>query len=196
MANEAKRFLAFLLIVTLFLPGCAREKPVKELVIPSSLSSMEVVEEIFPANPMRFILGEDLNAIYLPEGACQEGFVGGYGEPFFGAGYTMRDGSPVNQSKHELPILDFKVFKYESTEFAQRSYDGIGGAYGFQNLTHRNIALKTAVQPASEYDGENYWGVYNLSFYVVESGCFIIFFYGHDDIVQDALDRVIDTFGV
>jgi len=167
------------LMFTSVLPGCNNEQ---QLVIPSSLSPYEVVEEIFPENPMRFILGNYYAAAWQgAKGACEEGFGGGYGEPFYGTA---------------TPLLIFDVLKYESTEFAQRSYDGIGEAYGLHNLTHRNIALKTAVQPASEYGSEEYWGVSNLSFYVIESGCFIICFYGHDDIAADALDRTIDTFGV
>ena len=186
-----KGLLAVLLIAVLLLSGCA-----KEIVIPSSLDSMEVVEKIYPENPMRFILGNyyEYGAQHMAKGACEEGFVGGYSEPFYGEWYVKRDGRPINQS--EYSILIFKVLKYESTEFAQRSYGGIGEACGLHNLTHRNIALKTAVQPVSEYGGESLWGVANLSFYVVHSGCFIIYFYGRDDVAQDALDRTIDTFGV
>jgi hypothetical protein len=173
------------LMLAVVLPGCNEELPpveADELVIPSSLSPQEVVEGIFPENPMRFILGNYFHAAWQgAKGTCEEGFVGGYGEPFYGTA---------------TPLLIFVVLKYESTEFAQRSYHGIGEAHGLHNLTYRNIALKIATQPASEYGSEELWGVSNLSFYVIESGCFIIFFYGHDDIAADALDRIIVAFGV
>ena len=191
-----KALLAVLLIATLLLPDCAGEKPAKEIVIPSSLSSTDVMKQIYSDNPSSFILGESLAISDLPDGAWEEGFAEGYRDPFGGGWYIKRDGSPVKKSYEYDLVLIFKVLKYESTEFAERSYDGIGEAYGFHNLTYRNIPFKTGVKPASEYGGESLWGVSNVYFYVVHSGCFIIHIEGHDDIARDALDRTIDTFGV
>jgi len=192
---KSKKFLfgvvVVLLLVTSVLPGCNKEQ---QLVIPSSLSPYEVVEEIFPKNPFRFIVGTSLDTTNLPKGACKEGFDGGYSEPFFGVWYIKRDGRPINQSM--ALILDFEVLKYQGTEFAQRSYDGIGEAYELQNLTYRNIALKAGVEPVSEEDAEIVGGVSNVSWYLIQSGCFVICIDGHDDVAQDALDRTIDTFGV
>ena len=171
------------LTMTSVLFGCNNER---QLVIPSSLSPYEVVEEIFPENPWRFIIGESLDISNLPKGACKEGFVGGYSEPFF-------DGRPINQTKYL--ILVFEVLKYESPEFAKRSYDSIGEAYELHNLTYRNIALKAGVEPLSE-QGENITGVSNASWYVIHSGHFVICSIGHDDTARDAVNRTIDTFGV
>ena len=187
-----KLFLAVLLIATLLLSGCARE-----IVIPSSLGPYDVVKEIYPENPMRFYLGGDYyeHAGGAEKEACEEGFVAGYGEPFIEALYTKIDGTTLNQSS-PYPGLLFAVLKYESAEFAQRSYVSIAAAYNLQNSSYKGIAVKAGVKPASEYGGEGVWGVANLSFYVVHSGCFIIHVEGRDDITQDALDRTIATFGV
>ena len=187
-----KLFLAVLLIATLLLAGCA-----KEIVIPSSLEPYDVVKEIYPENPMRFLIGgSDFGyAGEVAEGACEEGFVGGYGELFIEAGYTKINGATLNQSSVYYGSI-FSVLKYESAEFAERSYDGIAKACDLQNYSYKGITVKAGVMPAPEYDGGNMWGVSNLSIYVVHSGCFIAYFYGHDDITQDALDRTIDTFRV
>ena len=92
-----------------------------------------------------------------------------------------------------LPLLIFHVLKYENTEFAQRSYDGISEALEFQNFSYRNITLKAYVEPPSEVlSVSNSWG------YNINSGCFVILIitFGAPDVAQDALDRTIATFGI
>jgi len=188
-----KGLLAVLLIATLLLSGCA-----KEIVIPSSLNPMDVVKEIYPENPLRYLEGGNYyyehGASGVAEGACEEGFVRGYSEPFIEFWYAKIDGTTLNQSSQYL-VLRFAILKYESTELAERSYESIAEAYDLQNSSYKGIAVKAGVKPISEYRSES-WGISNLSIYVVHSGCFIIYVEGRDDIARDALDRTIDTFGV
>lgn len=181
-----------LLMMTSVLPGCNEEQ---QLVIPSSLSPQEVVEEIFPEHYFCFTLKEELvNTSYLWEGAGKEGFVEGYAAGSYN--YTKADGTTIRaapQSESGLPLLIFEVLKYENTEFAKRSYDGFGGAHELQNLTYRNITLKAWLESASEVSS-----VSDSSAYVIHSGCFVIFIltFGLPDVARDALNRTIDTFGV
>ena len=182
-----KGLLAVLLIATLFLPGCATE-----IVIPPSLSPTDVVEEIFPDQYSDFTL-ESLSTGTLPRGAGKEGFVNGYDA--WSLNYTKADGTTLRAAggPEVLPLLIFYVLKYENTEFAQRSYDGISEALEFQNFSYRNITLKAYVEPPSEVlSVSNSWG------YNINSGCFVILIitFGAPDVAQDALDRTIATFGI
>ena len=189
-----KLFLAVLLIAVLLLAGCA-----KEIVIPSSLSPYDVVKEIYPENPLPYLTEENYyyehGASEVAEGACEEGFVGGYYEPFIELWYTKIDGTTLNQSSSYL-VLIFSILKYENAELAERSYDGIAKACDLQSYSYKGIAVKAGAKPASKYGGESMWGISNLSLYVVHLGCFIIYVEGRDDIAQDALDWTIATFGV
>ena len=188
-----KGLLAVLLIATLFLPGCAKKELAKEIVIPPSLRPREVVEEIFPENCFALNLKEEFVDIsHAWSGAGEEGFVEGYTAGSYN--YTMANGTTIRAdpySESGLPILAFQVLKYENTEFANRSYEGFDEADEVQNLTYRNINLKTFVEPPSKgLSAGKSWG------YIIHSSCFVVIFGGLPDVAQDALDRTIATFGV
>jgi len=40
------------------------------------------------------------------------------------------------------------------------------------------------------------WDELNQPCYLIHSGCFVIYFFGRDDVAKDMLDRIIAAFGV
>ena len=202
---KSKKFLLgiaiVLLMVTSVLPGCNNEQqPVEadELVIPSSLQPYEVSEEIFPEYPT-FPYGalkwthmdpEDISLPYIVDVASEQGFIEGFVQVFLAHFYIMRNGT---RASDKGMALEFIVLKYQTTEFAEKSYIDIGKAYELKDLTHSGIALKSG----PEYSYKNGWcGISNPPCYLIHSGCFVIYLYGREDVAKDMLDRIIVAFGV
>jgi hypothetical protein len=202
---KSKKFLfgivVVLLMVTLVLPSCNNALPpveADELVIPSSLQPYEVSEEIFPEYPpfpygtMEWKPPEDIDWPYIACVAPEQGFIEGFLQEFLAHFYIMRNGT---RASDEGMALRFIVLKYQTTEFAEGSYIHIGKAFELEDLTYHGIALKSG--PEYVYKGEKkWWGISNPPSYLIHSGCFVIYFFGRDDVTKDALDRIIVAFGV
>jgi hypothetical protein len=210
---KSKKFLfgivVVLLLVTSVLPGCNRQPPVEadKLVIPSSLEPYEVLKEITNAGPsigtFPFMLGPlSLDDIELwgPQGASEEPFIKGFGSSLPEIFYTKRDGKRVGYGLFKL-VLDIAVLKYGDTESAERSFVNISETQELQDSTYGGIDLKNGTYTLPrwwEELGEKgpEWDESTMPFYLIHSGCFVIYFYGREDLTKDMLDRIIVAFGV
>jgi len=197
-------------------------EPAKEIVIPSSLDSWEVFAGFVNITPplglFPYMFGEwspkNMDPYAMPEGASEEGFLRGFGGDFPEILYTKKGETPKisNISDWEAwfstdsntteagnmtfwLVLWFVVLKYENTEFAERSFTNISVAQELQDSTYNGVALKSGIHSPYSWEEDMFEESTELC-YLIHSGCFIIFFYGHDDIARDTLDRTIDTFGV
>lgn len=212
---KSKKFLfgivVVLLLVTSVLPGCNEEPLVEadELVIPSSMSPYEVFNETANAGSYietwPFMLWEwtieDMHpyAMYyaMPQGASEEQFIEGFGGAVPELFYTKRDGKRAGYGLFKL-VLDISVLKYEDTESAKRSFLNISETQELQDSTYGGIALKNGTHSLAswEYPEPEAWDEPNQPCYVIHSGCFVIYFYGRQDVINDVLDRIIVAFGV
>jgi len=195
------------LMFTSVLPGCNRQPPVEaeELVIPSSLSSYEVFNETANAGPRlvtwRFFVdgwtAEDIDPYGMPEGACEEQFIEAFSAAFPEVFYATRDGERAGYELFKM-VLWIVILKYADTESAERSFVNISEAQGLQNLTYGGITLKNSTYSIPYWEGveEYYWDERNQPCYLIHSGCFVIHFYGREDVAKDMLDRIIVAFGV
>jgi hypothetical protein len=197
-----------LLLMISVLPGCNKEPPVEadELVIPSSMSPYEVLKEITNAGPridtfpfMEGALAPDDIELYGPQGASTEQYIKGFGSVFPEISYTKRDGKQVGYGLYKL-VLDISVFKYEDTESAERSFINISKTEELQDSTYGGIDLKSGTytlpwwwEELEELGSE--WDESTMPFYLIHSGCFVIYFYGREDVSKDMLDRIIVAFG-
>ena len=191
-----------LLMMISVLPGCNKEQ---QLVIPSSLSPQEVLEEAGgagpPIQPLPYFYegwtAEYMEPYDMPQGATEEQFVEGFVAAFPEVMYTKRDGERAGWGYYTL-VVDATVLKYEDTESAERSFVNISETQGLQNSTYEGIALKngTCSIPYWEECEEYYWDEPRQPCYLIHSGCFVIHFYGRQDVINDMLDRIIISFGV
>ena len=209
---KSKKFLfglvVVLLLVTSVLPGCNEELPVEadKLVIPSSLTPVEVFWEIAVINSYSDILpllddewtAEYMEPYAMPQGATEEQFIEGYHAVVPEATYTKRDGERAGGGYYILAV-DAIVLKYENPESAKRSFINISETNGLQNLTYEGIALKNGTWTLAswweEFEEYDYWDNFTMPCHLIQSGCFVIHFYGREDIINDMLDRIIVAFG-
>jgi hypothetical protein len=210
---KSKRFLfgivVVLLMVALVLPGCNNEEQLveaKELMIPSSISPYEVFNETANAGPRVLPLplffqevwtAENMDPYAMPQGANEEQFIEGYYAGVPELLYIKRDGERVGCGFTRL-VMDIFVLKYENPESAERSFINISETQELQNLTYEGIALKNGTCFIPDWEGveEYYWDERNQPCYLIHSGCFIIYYYGRGDVLNDMLDRIIAAFGV
>jgi len=195
-----------LLLVTSVLPGCNNEPPVEadKLVIPSSMSPYEVFNETANAGPQiktwPFFQGgwgpENIDPYGMPERASEEQFILAFGAAFPEVFYTMRDGKRVGYELYKM-VLWIVILKYEDTESAERSFINISEAQEFQDLTYGGIALKNGTHTLTWWEEESEdWDESTMPCYLIHSNCFVIHFFGREDVTKDMLDRIIVSFGV
>lgn len=200
-----------LLMVALVLPGCNNEEPpveAEELVIPSSMSTYEVLNETANAGPRiktyPFCQGgwgaKHVDPYGMPEGASEEQFTEAYSASFVEVFYIMRDGKRAGYGLSKL-VSDVVVLKYEDTESAERSFANISETQELQDSTYGGIALKNGThtlapwwEELEEFGAE--WDESTMPCYLIQSGPFVIYFYGREDVAKDILDRIIVAFGV
>jgi hypothetical protein len=204
-----RAMLAVLLTAVLLLPGCAAEnqgpggEPAKEIVIPSSLEEpWEVIGPVLNTSPRAvsvlppFLCGEwsreHIGLYDMPEGASTEGFLKGFGCGFPDLFYTKRNRRVAGIGG--LIVLEFRVLKYENAEFAESSYANISATLELQDLTYQGVTLKSGIYPMPW--AEETWGATNATCYFIHYDSFVISIIGRDDVAQDALDRLIEAFGV
>ncbi len=209
-----KKFLFAIVVVLsmvgLVLSSCSiGEHPVEadELVIPSSLKPIEVFNETANAGPLIEPLlwfEMEWSAEYVPahemlQGATEEGFIEGdftaISEPL----YIKRDGKKAGDEFTNL-ILCIVILKYEDTESAERSFVNISETQELQDSIYGGIALKNGPYclPSEWEEIKKYffWDESTMPCYLVHTGCFVIHFYGRQDVINDMLDRIIVAFGV
>jgi len=193
------------------------------IMIPSSLQSWEVfagfVNTTPPLGVFPYMFGEwspkNMDPYAMPKGASEEGFLQGFGGEFPEMLYTKRGETPKvtpNMSDWEAwlstdsntseaanmtfwLVLSFLVLKYENTEFAERSFNSISAVQELQGSTYNGLALKSGIH-SLDYWEDDMWEESTALCYLIHSGCFVIYFYGRDDVARDALDRLIEAFGV
>jgi len=209
---KSKKFLFGIVVVLLMgiavLPGCNNEElpPVEaeELVIPSSMSPYEVFNKTANAGPQigswPFMLwewtAEDMDPYAMPQGASKGEFIEGFGGVVPELYYTKRDGKRVGYGLYTM-VVDIAVLKYENTESAERSFVNISEVQELQDSTYGGIALKNGTHTLAPWWEElNVWDELNQPCYLIHSGCFVIYFFGREDVVKDMLDRIIVSFGV
>lgn len=209
---KSKKFLfgivVVLLLVTSVLPGCNKELPpveADELVIPSSLTPEEVFIEIANAGPQIKTLpflqevwsAKHIDPYCMPQGATEEQFIDGCAVALSELFYIKRDGKRAGYELLKL-VSNIIILRYEGTESAERSFVNISETQKLQDSTYGGIALKNGThtlfdweQPESEM-----WDETTMPCYLIHSNCFIIYFYGREDVAKDMLDRIIVAFGV
>ena len=209
MPIASKKFLfgivVVLLMVTSVLPGCNNEEQPTELVIPSSLTPVEVFNETANAGPRIGLWpyvqekwsAEHMNPYAMPQGATEERFIKGFNAYLPESLYIKRDGKRAGYRLFGV-VSYIAVLKYGDTESAERSFVNISEAQGLQNLTYGGITLKNGTCSIPYWKGgaEYYWDERNQPCYLIHSGCFVIYFYGREDVDKDILDRIIVAFGV
>jgi len=196
-----------LLMMISVLPGCNNEEPpvqADELVIPSSLSTYEVFNKTANAGPFIYTYpffqggwsAEDIDPFDMPEGASEEQFIEGFNAGIPESLYIKRDGEQAGYRDYKL-VLWIIALKYEDTESAERSFVNISEAQELQGSTYEGIALKNGTYTLPFWWEElNVWDELNQPCYLIHSGCFVIYFYGREDVTNDMLDRIIVAFGV
>ena len=196
-----------LLMMISVLPGCNKEQPVEadELVIPSSMSSYEVFNKTANAGPQIKtlpFLQEVWSAKYMdpyamPEGASKEQFIVAFGAAFPELFYIKRDGKRAGYELLKL-VSNIAILRYEDTASAERSFVNISEAQELQDLTYGGIALKNGTHTLFDWEQPEpeMWDETTMPCYLIHSGCFVIYFYGRDDVTKDMLDRIIVSFGV
>jgi len=205
------KVLTVLMVVALTMAsvlfGCNEELPpveADELVILSSLEPEEVLIEIANAGPLiqiflYFAGGWTAEDIYPPDirgGACKEQFDEGFDAALLESLYIKRDGKPAGFRDFKL-VSYIAILKYEDTESAERSFVNISETQEFQNLTYEGIDLKNGTHTLDPWwEQYDYWDEPNQPCYLIHSGCFVIYFYGREDVINDMLDRIIAAFGV
>jgi len=208
---KGNRFLFGIVVVLLMmisvLPGCNNEQPPVEadkLVIPSSLSSYEVFNETANAGPYIYILPFPYQDVWvaeymipdvMPQGALEEQFIEGYYAAPTELYYLKRDGKQVGYGEYTV-VSWIAVLKYEDMESAERSFINISETQQLQDSTYRDIALKKGTYSLDELWEPGAWRESIVPCYVIHSGCFVIYFYGRQDVLNDMLDRIIVSFGV
>jgi len=198
--------IVVLLMGTAVLPGCKPPAEVNKLVIPSSLTPVEVFKEvaitdsyseILPLFDREWVAGDIDPYITLP-GAGEEQFIEGYGAAVPEVTYTMRDGKRAGWGYTRL-VIEVFILKFETPESAKRSFINISETNGFQNLTYEGITLKNGTYTLPWWQEESegdYWDNFTMPCYLIHSGCFVIYYYGREDVLSDMLDRIIAVFGV
>jgi len=201
-----------LLLVTSVLPGCNNEEPpvqADKLVIPSSMSPYEVFNETANAGPYvqtyAYFCGDwtarELYPYVIVQGATIEQFVEGFCAALPEFLYIKRNEERAGDRFDKI-VSCIVILKYENTESAERSFINISETQKLQNLTYGGIALKNGTytlnpeSPERAYETHFYWDEFTVPCYLVQSGCFVIFFFGRQDVAKDILDRIIVTFGV
>ena len=200
---KSKKFLFGIVVVLLtmisVLPGCNKER---QLVIPSSMEPsqifMEVCNTTSPLDISPFLIGawsrEHMDPELMPNNASEEGFINGVCDGWPAYFYTMRSGKAVDPTSGQI-VLFLVVLKYENAEFAEKSVINISTADGLQDSIYKGIALKIGFHSLSPLEEED-WDVTKVPCYLIQSGCFVIYLYGRDDVAKDMLDRIIVAFGV
>jgi hypothetical protein len=168
------------------------------------LEPEEVLVEAANAGPLIQILlyfaggwtAEDICPPDIPEGACEEQFDEGFDAALLESLYIKRDGKPAGFRDFKL-VSYIAILKYADTESAERSFVNISETQGLQNLTYDGIALKNGAHTLdSWWEQYDYWDESIMPCYLVQSGCFVIYLYGREDVTKDMLDRIIVAFGV
>jgi len=190
------------LTMALVLFGCNEGQT---LVIPSSLTPVEVFKEVAITDSYSEILplldgewtAEYMEPTDMPQGATEEQFVEGYLAFVPEVTYTMSDGKRAGCG-YDRFVLHIVILKYEDTQSAERSFISISETQQLQNLTYEGIALKNGTCFITDWEGveEYYWDERNQPCYLIHSGCFIIYYYGREDVLNDMLERIIAAFGV
>ena len=207
---KSKKFLFGIVVVLLMmisvLPGCNEELPPVEadkLVIPPSLDTVQVFNETANAGPyiktwpffQKVWSAKHIDPWDMPEGALEEQFIEGFYAAFPEAFYTMRDGKRVGYELFKF-VSYIVVLKYEDTESAEKSFINISETEELQDSTYGGIDLKSGTYTLSRRQEENdYWDESTMPCYLIQSGCFVIYLYGRDDVTNDMLDRIIVAFG-
>jgi len=211
---KSKKFLfgvvVVLLLVTSVLPGCNEELPPvesDELVIPSSISPYEVFNETANAGPRIGLWpygygqeawsAEHMDPYAMPQGATEEQFSKGYLAVIPESKYIKRDGKRAGYGWFRL-VSCIIILKYEDTESAERNFINVSETQELQDLTYGGIALKNGTCSIPYWEGveEYYWDERNQPCYLIHSGCFVIYFYGRQDVLNNMLNRIIVAFGV
>ena len=132
----------------------------------------------------------------MPQGALEEQFVEGYYAAATELYYLKRDGKQVGYGEYTV-VLWVAVLKYENVGSGERSFINISKTQQLQDSTYRGIALKKGTYSLGEFWKEAAaWRESTVPCYVIHSGCFVIYFYGREDVLNDMLDRIIAAFGV
>jgi len=191
-----------LLLVTSVLPGCNKER---QLVIPSSLSPYEVFNETANAGPFIYTYpffqgvwsAKHMDPYAMPQGATEEQFTEGYNAVIPEFLYIKNDGEQAGYAEYKL-VLYIAVLKYEDTESASRSFINISETQELQDLTYGGIVLKNGTHTLAwwEQPEPGMWDESTMPCYLIQSNCFVIYFFGRDDVTKDMLDRIIVAFGV
>jgi len=192
-----------LLMMTSVLPGCNKGQPT-ELVIPSFASPYEVFNATanagpyirvspFPAQGI-WVAGHMISEV-MPQGALDEQFVEGYYAIPTELYYVKRDGEQAGCEETKVALF-ITILKYEGTESAKRSFLNIGETQQLQDSTYRDIALKKGTYSLDELWEPGAWRESIVPCYLIHSNCFVIYFFGREDVANDMLDRIIVAFGV
>jgi len=206
---RSKKFLftivVVLLMVTSVLPGCNEELPpveAEELVIPSSMTPFQVLNETANAGPrvktwpfwQGGLTPDDIEQ-YGPQGASEEQLIGAFGAAFSELFYIKRNGRRAGYGLYKM-VASIAVLKYENTEFAERSFINISETQELQGSTYGGIALRNGTYTLApwEYEGIE-WDETTMPCYLIHSDCFVIYLYGREDVTKDMLDRIIVAFG-
>ena len=204
---KSKKFLFGIVVVLLMmisvLPCCNEGQPTELLVIPSFASPYEVFNAIanagpyirvspFPAQDI-WVAGHMISEV-MPQGALDEQFVEGYYAIPTELYYVKRDGEQAG-CEETKPVLFIAILKYEGTESAKRSFINIGETQELQDSTYGDLVLKRGTYSLDEWE-PGAWRESTVPCYLIHSGCFVIYFYGREDVDKDMLDRIIVTFGV
>jgi len=198
--------VAVILMGTAVLPGCNKEQPVEadELVVPESMSSYEVFNTTANAGPQiktwPFWQGgwsaEYMDPYGMPQGASEEQFIVAFGAMLAEGFYTKRDGKQAGAGLFKS-VLWITILRYENPESAKRSFINISETQELQDSTYGGIALKNGTHTLTWWEEESEdWDESTMPCYLIQSGPFVIYLFGRDDVAKDILDRIIVSFGV
>ena len=182
-------------------PEQLESEPMKKVMIPSSLSSEEVVVDFARYT---HLFGDvitqksDYWSGYFGINSPNEGFVGGTGTMWYGASYFTKGGTEIKEEDASLGfILVFMVLKYKTPDFSQEDYKRISYTNEFRELTLKNIKLKTKLGlPSLEKIPTVELKAMQYQQYLLHSNNFIIYSVGLKEAAEDIMIRVIDQYTV
>lgn len=197
-------------------PGQIKQELIREMIIPSSLESTEVMTQFVPYMPPWGEVVTKDDAFWWPIGfgvrSPHKGFAGGFSATWHGAAYWIKkDGTKVEGAEVKRAndtynfILEIAVLKYEKPEYAQEDYDRISTNQEFKDLTINGVKLKTraGVNPRmrTEVVIRNIPEMKKLKEeqcqqYLLHSNNFVVYIWGLKKAAEDAIIRLIDQYTV
>lgn len=197
-------------------PEQTKPEPVRQVIIPSSLSAKDVVSQFgFSPHLFYYEWAKSRQDFYRVKGGKILGIESpseGFNEMINGTlveVYSKMDGTKVYGISKEIPIVSIlSVLKYEKPKFTQEDYTKISIKRELKDSNLEGVKIKTGVGLPPEIKEEflsgldpedlksEYFEAERYRQYLLRSNNFIIYVFGVKEAAEDVMIRVIDRYAV